>query len=211
MKLVVPVVFALALAAPLALAKDKKKKDVLPAVFNNARYVYVRAEDGDIMNPRLFPEDRQAIADVQDELKDWNRYAVTLDQSEAELVMVVRKGRLVGLQGHGGAGIGNTPGLGGPYPGNGPGNGPGNRDPAGPNNRGGGVSTEVGGRTEAGPPDDTLRIYAVNPGGRRGALLWSREMEDGLNAPQVLLIKQLKHEVESAYPPQTASQTPQKP
>ena len=211
MKLVLPVALALIVAAPVALAKDKKKKDVLPAVFNNARFVYVEAEDGDIMNPRLFPEDRQAIADVQDELKDWNRYAVTLNQSDAELVMVVRKGRLVGLQGHGGVGIGSTPELGGSYPGNGPGNGPGNRNPAGPNNTGGGVSTEVGGRTEAGPPDDTLRIYAVNPGGRRGALLWSRQMEDGLNAPQVLLIKQLKQEVDRSYPPQTASQPAQKP
>lgn len=215
MKLVVPVALALVIAAPMVLAKDKKKKDVLPAVFNNARYVYVQAEDGDIMNPRLFPEDRQAIADVQDELKKWNRYAVTLNQSDAELVMVVRKGRLVGLQGHGGVGVGNAPDVGGSYPGNvpgnGPGNGPGNRNPAGPNNTGGGVSTEVGGRTEVGPPDDTLRIYAVNPGGRRGALLWAREMEDGLNAPQLLLIKQLRDAVDRAYPPQSANQTTTKP
>jgi hypothetical protein len=56
-----------------------------------------------------------------------------------------------------------------------------------------------------------LRIYSVNPGGRRGALLWSRELKDGLEAPQVLLIKQLKQEVERAYPPQTASQPAQKP
>ena len=210
MKLIVPVALALIVAAPLALAKDKKKTD-LPAVFNNARYVYVEAEDGDIMNPRLFPEDREAIADVQDELKDWNRYAVALNQSDAELVMVVRRGRLVALQGHGGVGIGSRPELGGSYPGNGPGNSPGNRNPAGSDNRGGDVSTEIGGRAEAGPPDDTLRIYSVNPGGRRGALLWSRELKDGLEAPQVLLIKQLKQEVERAYSPQTASQPAQKP
>jgi hypothetical protein len=80
MKLITPVALALALAAPLALAKDKKKKDV-PAILNTARFVYVEAEDGDIMNPRLFPEDRNAIADVQDELKEWNHYAVTLNQS----------------------------------------------------------------------------------------------------------------------------------
>jgi len=42
-------------------------------------------------------------------------------------------------------------------------------------------------------------------------LLWSRELKDGLEAPQVLLIKQLKQEVERAYPPQTASRPAQKP
>ncbi|MBS1805412.1 MAG: hypothetical protein JST28_18780 [Acidobacteria bacterium] len=202
MKLIAAVSLALAVTAPLALAKDKKKKDV-PAAFNNARYVYVQAEDGDIMNPRLFPEDREAIADVQDELRDWNRYVVALNQTDADLIMVVRKGRLVGAQAHGGVGVGNGPALGGSFPAG--------RNPSDPNNRGGGVSTEMGGRAEAGPPDDTLRIYSVNPDGSRGALLWAHDMTDGLNAPQVLLVKQLKQEVERAYPPQTASQPAQKP
>ena len=202
MRLVTPVALALMIVAPVALAKDKKKKDV-PAQFNNARFVYVQAEDGDIMNPRLFPEDREAIADVQDELRDWNRYAVALKQSEAELVMVVRKGRLAAAQAEGGVGIGTRPEFGGAYPGS--------RNPADPNNRSGGVSTEIGGRTEVGPPDDTLRVYSVNPDGSRGAILWSGSIQDGLSAPQVLLLKQLKQAVEHAYPPQTASQAPQKP
>ena len=202
MKLIPSVALALALAAPLALAKDKKTKDV-PAILNTARFVYVEAEDGDIMNPRLFPEDREAIADVQDELRDWKRYAVALKQSDAELVMVVRKGRLVGAQAHGGVGIGDGPELGGARPGS--------RSPADPNSRGGGVSTEIGGRAEAGPPEDMLRVYSVNPDGSRGALLWTGAMQDGLSAPQVLLVKQLKREVDRAYPPQTASQPGQKP
>jgi hypothetical protein len=202
MKLITSVALALALAAPLAVAKDKKKKDV-PAILNTARFVYVEAEDGDIMNPRLFPEDREAIADVQDELKDWNRYAVALHQSDAELVMVVRKGRLVGAQAHGGVGIGTGPEVGGNYPRS--------RNPADSNSRAGGVSTEIGGRAEAGPPDDMLRIFAVKPDGSRGALLWTGAMQDGLSAPQLLLVKQLKQEIDRAYPPQTASQPAQKP
>jgi len=204
MKLIMPVALALLLTAPMAVAKDKKKnnKDV-PAQFNNARYVYVRAEDGDILNPRLFPEDRDAISDVEDEIQNWNRYAVVLRQSEAELVMVVRRGRLASAQVHGGVGIGNRPELGGAYPGS--------RNPADPNSRGGGVSTEIGGRAEAGPPDDMLRVYSVNPDGSRGAILWSGSMQDGLSAPQMLLMKQLKQQVEHAYPPQTASQTAHKP
>jgi len=202
MKLIPAIALTLALAAPLALAKDKKKNQ-MPEMLNTARFVYVQAEDGDIMNPRLFPEDREAIADVQDELKDWNKYAVTLNQSEAELMMVVRKGRLAGAQAHGGVGIGTGPELGANYPGG--------RNPADPNNRNGGVSTELGGRAEAGPPDDILRVYAVNPDGSRGAMLWWREMKDGLQAPQLQLVKQLKQEVEKSYPPQTASQPAQKP
>ena len=202
MKLVAAVALTLALTAPLAVAKDKKKKD-LPALFSTARYVYVEAEDGDIMNPRLFPEDREAIADVQDELKNWNRYAVALRQSEAELVMVVRRGRLVGAQGVGSVGVGTGPEMGGSYPVG--------RNPVDPNAQGGGVSTGVGARTEVGPSDDTLRIYSVRADGSRGALLWWREMRDGLDAPQLLLIKQLRQEVDRAYPPQAASQPPQKP
>ena len=201
MKLVMSVALVLVLAAPLATAKDKKKNDV-PALFNNARYVYVQAEDGDMFNPRLIPEDREAIANVEDEIKDWNRYVVVLRPSEAELVMVVRKGRLVAAKVGGGVGVGSRPDLGGPYPGG--------RNPSDPNSRGG-VSTEIGAGVEVGPPDDMLRVYSVNPDGSRGAILWTGSMQDGLNAPQVLLVKQLKQAVEKAYPPQTASQPTKKP
>ena len=193
MKLVSPVALALVMLAPLALAKDKKKE--VPALFNSARYVYVQAEDGDVLNPRLFPEDREAIGNVQDELQDWKRYVVTLRQSEADLVMVVRRGRLLSAQAEGGVGIGSRPGPVGNYPEN--------RNPADASNRGG-VSTEIGARTEVGPPDDTLRVYAVNPDGSRGAILWSGEMQDGLSAPQMVLVRRLKQQVEHAYPPQTA-------
>ena len=205
MKLITSVALALTLAAPLALAKDKKKD--LPAVFSSARYVYVEAESGDIMDPRLFPEDRQAIADVQDMLKDWNRYAVALNRQDADLVMIVRKGRLAGAQAQGSIGIGNGPELGGNFPGG--------RNPAGQNNPGTGRGnpTEIGLRGEAGPADDTLRIFMMMPDGGLGGMLWGREMKDGLDAPQVLLLKQLRQEVERAYPPQTAGQpaTPKKP
>lgn len=206
MKLIPSIALALVVAAPLGFAKDKKKKDV-PEMLATARYVYVQAEDGDIMNPRLFPEDRQAIADVQDELKDWNRYTITINRDEAELMVVVRKGRLAAAQASGGIGVGSGPALGGDYPGS--------RNPAGPNNPvggpGGGLSTEMGARGEAGPADDLMRVYLVGPDGRRGAMLWSREMKDGLDAPQVLLVRQLKQEVDKAYPPQSASQQPPAP
>jgi hypothetical protein len=201
MKLVTSVALALILAAPLGLAKDKKKND-LPAVFSTARFVYVQAEDGDIMNPRLFPEDREAIADVEDALHDWNRYAVAIDQSDAELVMVVRKGKVAGAQVMGGVGVGTGPQYGGSNPrGN---------NPAGTNNPGTGrtTTTEIGARGEIGPPDDMLRVYIVTPDGRRGAMVWSGVMKDGLNAPGLILLRQLRQEIDHSYPPQTATKKP---
>lgn len=101
MKFFKSIAVALAVVAPLVLAKDKKK-DNLSALFSNARYVYIQAEDGDIMKPGLFPEDREAIANVQDALKDWHRYALTINRGDADLIIIVRKGRLAAAQVHGG-------------------------------------------------------------------------------------------------------------
>jgi len=102
MKVVKSIATLLTVFAPLALAKDKKK-DTLPALFSNARYVYVRAEDGDIMKPGLFPEDRDTIANVQDALKGWPCYSLTLNRNDADLIIIVRKGRLASAQVHGGS------------------------------------------------------------------------------------------------------------
>ena len=101
MKFFKSIAVALAVVAPLVLAKDKKK-DNLSALFSNARYVYIQAEDGDMMKPGLFPEDREAIANVQDALKDWHRYALTINRGDADLIIIVRKGRLAAAQVHGG-------------------------------------------------------------------------------------------------------------
>ena len=201
MKVITSVALALLLVAPLAHAKDKKKKD-LPAIFNSARFVYVQAEDGDVMKPGLIPEDRDAISDVQNVLRDWNRYAVTLHPNQADLIFIVRKGRIASAQGHGGIGTGTGPDLGGAYPGS--------RSPAGPGNPNstgdrGGTYSDIGIGAEAGPAEDTLRIYTVTPEGKLGGLLWAREMRDGLDAPNVMLVRALRQEVDRAYPPQSAS------
>jgi hypothetical protein len=42
-----------------------------PKTLNNARYVYVTSYDGDEYTPGLLPEDRQAIATVQDAIQKW--------------------------------------------------------------------------------------------------------------------------------------------
>jgi hypothetical protein len=174
-------VFSLSLLV-LNLAHGKPKKPDVPAVFKNARYVYVEAVDGDILNPRLLPEDRQAITDVEDSLRQWNRYALTINRNEAELVFVVRKGRLASAGLHGGVSAGSRvpPGQSSPAPGQ-------------------GRTTEVGASGEIGPPDDLLRVHLQDQG-QLSTIVWYRSMEGGLNAPAVQLLKQLKSAVENAYP-----------
>jgi hypothetical protein len=161
----------------------KPKKPDLPAVFQNARYIYVEAVDGDIFKPGLFLEDRRAIADVQDKVREWKRYAISINRNEADLVFVVRKGRLAAVEAHVGVSDGprSQPRQPGQFPGQ-------------------GRATEVGVRTEVGEPEDMLRVYIQN-NGQLSAVVWDRTMEGGLNAPTVQLVKQLKDAVEKAYPP----------
>ena len=186
LKSAVPLFFCLLI---LNLAHSKPKKPDLPAVFQNAKYVYVQAQDGDIMKPGLFPEDRQAISDVQDSLRKWNRYAIAINRSDADLVIVIRKGRLAAAQAHGGVSVGS------PLP-------PGGQTGRIPGQTGG---SEVGVRTDVGEPEDMLRVYVQNEGELK-AMVWNRTMEGGLDAPTVQLVKQLKAAVEKAFPQQPPPQ-----
>ena len=158
------------------------------------------------MKPGLYPEDRQAIADVMDRMRDWKRYAITPNREQADLVFVVRKGRLVGQQDHVGLGLGPHPR--GPQPGV---LQPGQASNPTTAERRAGVSptngNEVGAAGEVGPPDDLLRVYTLNPNGKLIGPIWSRQMEDGLAGPSVRLLEQLKDAVEKAYPPEAAKET----
>lgn len=180
------ITFLLVMLLALATSPAKNKKPYkLPALFNQARYVYVEATDGQEFDPRLDPYDRQAIADVDRAIYDWKRYVLTTERNQADLIFVVRKGRLV-------EGRVRIPASSGPQsiPGR-PTNGP-------LANNGAAIGAEVG------PPNDLLEVYEPNPGDTRGTLLWQRTLADGLNPPQLALFNQLKDEVESTYPNQTA-------
>ncbi len=187
MKSAVKVALVLLLLPTLLAAQTAKKKPTTPAAFRNARYAWVEAFNGDEFTPRVNPDDRQAIADVEDALRDWNRYSLTMTRSEADLVFIVRKGRIAT------ATVGGTVGAG-----TGPVNRPisSQRPASGPvgNGRGIGVGTEVG------SPDDILEVHMLNTDGTLGTLLWQRSFTDGLDAPQVALIAQLKKAVEHDYP-----------
>ena len=89
----------LVLMPGLLLAQKKSKKhDDVPAAFQYAHFIYVEAFDGDVMKPGLLPADRQAIYDVQDSLRDWNRYTIVLRREEADIVLAVRTGRIASAQ-----------------------------------------------------------------------------------------------------------------
>lgn len=181
------VALSLALVVPFADAQKKSKKKVdLPAVFANARYVYVQAEDGDLMKPGLYPADRDAITDVEQGIRDWKRYALTMERENADLVFIVRKGRIAGVQGRVGVSGGTRRQSGTTYPGNNP-----TQE---------GIGTSLGAGGEVGPPYDLLRVFMLTTDGKLSGPLWYREMKDGLDAPSVLLLQQLKDAVERAYP-----------
>jgi hypothetical protein len=172
-------------------AQSKKKDPDIPALFRQAHYVYVEAVDGDEFNPRLYPEGRQAIADVGHALQTWKRYVLTIRRQDADLVFVVRKGRLADARVAVGDRIGSRGSVSQPTD-----QDPNRDDPARYPNPG----TEVGASGEVGSPDDFLFVYAVRPDGSRGARIWMQSRTDGLNTPEMPLFKQIKDAVDKAYP-----------
>jgi hypothetical protein len=61
----------------------------LPRTLANARYVYVTAYDGDQFDPQLLPEDRAAIARVQDAIQKWGKLTVVYRPQDADIILAV--------------------------------------------------------------------------------------------------------------------------
>ncbi len=166
----------------LIVAEAKNQKENIPAVFKNAVFVYVQAYNGDALNPHVIPDDRDAIYRVEQGLKAWNRYSVVYDRDKADLVFLVRKGRIASVSPGVEVGIRRQPQ---------------NRNPSPPDPTRGADSTAVGVDAEAGPPDDLLSVYMVSPS---DTLLWSHSLKGGLDAPGLTLLQRIEHEVDTAYP-----------
>jgi hypothetical protein len=84
------------LTTTLALAASKAQKvytppnvPAFPGTLVNARFVYVTSYDGDLFNPDLFPEDRQAIDVVQDAMQKWGKFILVYDPHQADIVLMV--------------------------------------------------------------------------------------------------------------------------
>jgi len=61
----------------------------LPRTLSNARFVYVTAYDGDQFDPRLLPDDRAAIARVQDAIGKWGKLIVVYRPQDADMIIAV--------------------------------------------------------------------------------------------------------------------------
>jgi hypothetical protein len=162
------------------------KPEQVPKAILISRYVLVEAWDGDIFNPRLLPEDRKAIVDVQNALRAWSRYTMTVKRREAELLFVVRKGRSVSVNGNVGGNVGSGPGESGPHD---------ERGSTQPKAEGG---IKVGVGAEVGSPDDLFYVYLVNQDGSLLGPIWMHHQKDGLDSPGIPLFKQFKESIEAA-------------
>lgn len=178
----------LILCSALVSAQNQKKKHALPAVFQNSHFVYVEAMDGNEFQPGLLPEDRRAIADMEQAVRDWNRYVLTSQASDAELVFILRTGRVASATLGASVGSPTVPAMG---------------SPAGQHQTSGLGGSVRGG---AGPADDYLEVRVRMPDGQLSAPIWQRTLADGLEGPDLPLFQQLKKAIEHDYPTTQAKQ-----
>ena len=147
-----------------------QSSEPLPKLVAHARYILVTTYSGDdLTNPHVTPDDRQAVVNVQNAIKKWGRFALAYKAQDAELILLVRKGRFVE----------SMPGI---------------RIGAGSDTKPG-VATEV--PTDVGDPRDMLALYDASKG-IDSAPLWRGLMKSGLNPPQMDLMGELRDAVESA-------------
>ncbi len=163
---------ALVAASVAAYAQTQKPKPAanFPQVIVNATWVYVTSMRGDAFNPRLDPEDRKAIFDVEDALKSWGRYKLVTRAEEADIVFLVRRGRIAAAQ------EGVTIGGG--------------------SNRATGIGNVTG--MEMGSPDDTMMVVPGGRNPLDATPLWRQSKENGLRAPDLTLFHQFKKQVDEA-------------
>ena len=147
------------------LALKAEDKNVIPAVVKNATYVYVMAYSGDVFSPEVTPDDRHAVQNVQSAIEKWGRYRLVYNRAEADLVLVVRTGRVAEVKG--GVQVGTH-----------------------------GSAKSIGG--EVGDPHDTLEVY-MSSEGANGPPLWRGRAHDGLKAPEMRLVQELRSKVEAPY------------
>ena len=144
--------------------------DPLPKLVVHARYVLVTTYTGyDLTNPRMMPDDRQAVVDVQNAIKKWGRYALAYEPKNADLILLVRKGHVVESQPQLSIGAGSTikPSVGADVP------------------------------TDIGSSRDMLALYDATEG-IDSAPLWRNLASGGLNPPQMTLVGDLRSAVDKA-------------
>lgn len=159
-----------------ALALKAEDKNAISAVVKNAPYVMVTASSGNVFSPDVSPDDRHAVQNVQNTIQKWGRYKLVYKPGEADLILVVRTGRLTEVKG--GVQVGTTTQR--------TGNGTYNSH---------GSAESIGG--EVGDPQDTLAVYVASQG-INGPPLWRGRAPGGLKAPEMQLVQEFRSKVEAA-------------
>jgi hypothetical protein len=171
------------LLSAFAFSQHISKSSNVPEAFGDAHYVYVEATRCGSADPPLVEENFQAIADVQEALRRWNRYTLTKRREQADLVIVVCKIRPAGADAFPVTNSNSSP-LGNPIPGVPPGTR--------------GVRT----------PDDLFSVYLLCADGTLSDPMWLDGLAGGLDTPELRLFTQFKDAVERAYPSKPANQGP---
>jgi hypothetical protein len=76
-------------SSPVASKTDAQTVPAFPGTLVNARFVYVTSYDGDQFNINLLPEDRQAIATVQNAIQKWGKFTLVYEPNQADIVLMV--------------------------------------------------------------------------------------------------------------------------
>lgn len=167
-------------------AQAKSKHPSLPEAFETAKTIHVEARDArDITDISLDPDTRTAILDLQDAIQDWGRYTLSRSRHEADLILVVYKGRLT-------RDPNNTSALG---PARTASRSP-LQNPADAS-QGSTNDNNSDGFTQE---KDELKVYTLDPNNKLKGPIWTSEQIRGLDTPNILLFQRLKQEIEKAYP-----------
>ena len=95
MRKLLGIIGVMAMMAAVAMAAPKPPRSAspdqpFPGTLRNARYVYVAAYDGDQFNPNLLPEDRDAIANVQNAIQKWGKLVLVYSPGDADIILLVQ-------------------------------------------------------------------------------------------------------------------------
>jgi hypothetical protein len=187
--------FAVVVLSACAVAQQAFKP--LPKFVVHAKYVLVTTQSGyEPTNPGILPEDRQALMTVREAIQKWGLYDLAYQPKDADLVILVRKGRYANVRPTARVNTGS-------YPDANPKTNPNfdasahanvNRATNTPMNSATGVSPDV--QADIGDPRDMLVLYDKSYGTGSSTPLWRAFVADGLDAPDVPLVQQLRAEVE---------------
>lgn len=182
----------LLLVATIAAAR-KKKASIDPRI-PGAQFVRIISASGNDLDARTLNEDRAAIFRVEQALRSWGRYHIVYNDADADLLFVVRTGRVVGASVGPSISIGQQPPI------------PGGPEPSGGGTRVGGTGPVVGmggSMDVSNATEDTISIYDARIGGgsreqmAAGSVLWRKMMSGGLEG-KVPLIEELKKDIDAA-------------